>query len=81
MGHTNSVGFALLNAGASLSFENHDRRIGQPTRRYGRSHLTDERSGRPWSISPPPSGARSDDIRSINKQHGFSLDGAAEQWS
>ena len=68
-----AVGDATLDALARLAFQDHDDRLGDPSRVNGGSDLVHERSGCSSSIPPPASRTRPDHICCIDKKHNPSL--------
>jgi hypothetical protein len=68
-----AVDVARLYALASLAFEDHDHRLGEPLRGDGRSYLVHKCSGCPCSVPPPTGWAGSDHIGRVDQQHCSSL--------
>ena len=58
---------------ASLAFQHHDDRLGDPSRVDGRPYLVHERSSGSSSVPPPAGRTRPDHICSINEKHCPSL--------
>ena len=58
---------AIRDAPASLAFQDHDDRLGEPSRLNGRPYLVHERSGGSGSVPPPAGRTRPDHICRINE--------------
>jgi Cell division protein SepF len=70
-------GHALHDAGldsvASLPFEDHDDRFGEPPRSQGGAHLFDEGPGGSGTVAPPSGRSRAHDVGGVDDEHRASL--------
>jgi hypothetical protein len=73
MENSDAVSDALLDAGASSTFEDYDNGLGEPIGFCCSTNSFHEGSGCSWSIAPPPRRSRPNNVRGIDEKHHPSL--------
>jgi hypothetical protein len=68
-----ATGDSVRDALSSPALQDHDHRLGDPSRVNGSSYLVHESSGCSCSVPPPAGRTRPDHIRCINEKHSSSL--------